>query len=108
LLSRSANIYARLLTGIPLHDLTGGFKCFQREALKCLDLASIRSEGYAFQIETTFRVYQQGLTVSEIPIIFKERVEGVSKISRNVVFEAVLIVARLGFERLFHRKKRKI
>jgi len=99
LLSRAANLYARIVTGLPPHDLTGGFKCYRREALASLDLSSIRSEGYAFQIETTAHVARKGLSVRELPIVFRERSRGASKISRRIVWEAVWLVLRLGKER---------
>jgi dolichol-phosphate mannosyltransferase len=97
-LSRLANIYARIVTRVPAHDLTGGFKCYRRETLLAIDLGRIHSEGYAFQIETTFRVHRMKLRISEVPIIFKEREWGVSKISRAVVWEALWLVAKLGRE----------
>ena len=95
LLSRFGGRYARLLLGIPIADLTGGFKAYRREALAELDLAAIRSDGYAFQIETTWQALHRGLTVVEVPITFTDRVAGRSKLSRRIVAEAVWTVLRL-------------
>ena len=88
-LSLWANRYARFVLNIPYHDLTGGFKCYSRKALKSLKLEKIISEGYVFQIETTYRIYRKGLSIKEIPIIFRGRFKGNSKISRKVCFEAL-------------------
>ena len=95
LLSRFGGRYAKLLLGIPIADLTGGFKAYRREALAGLDLAAIRSDGYAFQIETTWQAIQRGMTVVEVPITFTDRVAGRSKLSRRIVAEAVWTVLRL-------------
>ncbi len=95
ILSWSANLYARLVTGTPVWDLTGGFKCWKRKVLENLDISTIRSEGYSFQIETTFRAYRRGYTIKEVPIIFVDRTEGDSKMSQGIIYEAVWIVIRL-------------
>jgi dolichol-phosphate mannosyltransferase len=95
ILSRTANLYARIVTGIPLRDLTGGFKCYRREALAALRLPDIRSEGYAFQIETTAHVVRAGFKAAEVPIVFQERLHGKSKLSRGIVWEAIWTVLRL-------------
>lgn len=95
-LSRSANLYARLALGIPLHDLTGGFKCYCRKALASLDLTKIHSEGYAFQIETTAKVFKKGFSIKEIPIFFQDRTRGKSKLSRRIIWEAFWLVIRLA------------
>jgi dolichol-phosphate mannosyltransferase len=92
LLSLGANFYARVITGLPLSDSTGGFKCFRREVLAALNLDRVRSNGYAFQIEMSFRAWKQGFTLKEVPIIFHDRVEGHSKMSRKIVREAVWMV----------------
>jgi dolichol-phosphate mannosyltransferase len=92
LLSLGANFYARVITGLPLSDSTGGFKCFRREVLAALKLDRVRSNGYAFQIEMSFRAWKQGFTLKEVPIIFHDRVEGHSKMSRKIVREAVWMV----------------
>lgn len=94
-LSRSANLYARAVIGLPFRDLTGGFKCYRREALASLNLSDIRSEGYAFQIETTTRVVRAGFRATEVPIIFRERLHGKSKLSRGIIWEAIWAVLRL-------------
>ncbi len=95
LLSYFANIYARAVTGLPLFDATGGFKCFRREVLEAIDLQSVRSNGYAFQIEMSFRAWRRGFRIAEIPIVFVDRTEGESKMSKRIVREAVWMVWRL-------------
>src|ERR1041385_104592 len=100
LLSYCANIYARWITGLRIWDLTGGFKCFRREVLEAIDLAKVRSNGYAFQIEMNFKVWSKGFKVIEHPIIFVDRQSGVSKMSRSIVYEAVFMVWKLKFLRL--------
>lgn len=100
ILSWSANLYARLITGIPVWDLTGGFKCWKRKVLEKLDIPTIRSEGYSFQIETTFRAYRQGYSIKEVPIIFIDRTEGDSKMSQGIIYEAVWMVIRLKLSQL--------
>jgi dolichol-phosphate mannosyltransferase len=95
-ISRAANIYARLVIGTRIHDMTGGFKCYSQKALLALDIDTLRSEGYAFQIETTTRVLRAGLRVTEIPIIFRERAHGKSKFSKKIIWEAIWTVLRLG------------
>lgn len=95
LLSYGANIYARIVTGLQLFDSTGGFKCFRREVLEAIELDSVRSNGYAFQIELSFRAWKKGFRIVEIPIVFVDRTEGESKMSRRIVREAVWMVWRL-------------
>jgi dolichol-phosphate mannosyltransferase len=104
LISRLGGIYARLVLGVPVADLTGGFKVYRRAALAGLDLDAIRSDGYGFQIETTYRAIRQGLRVVEIPIAFTDRVAGKSKLSRYIVLEAMLMVWRLRFDRSVNRR----
>jgi dolichol-phosphate mannosyltransferase len=94
-LSYAANIYARLVTGLPIFDATGGFKCFRRNVLESIDLNSIKSNGYAFQIEMSYRAWKRGFRLFEIPIIFVDRTEGVSKMSKKIVREAIWMVWRL-------------
>lgn len=94
-LSYGANIYARFVTGLPIFDATGGFKCFRRNVLESLDLSSVKSNGYAFQIEMSYRAWKRGFRLFEIPIIFVDRTEGVSKMSKKIVREAVWMVWRL-------------
>lgn len=94
-LSYSANIYARRVTGLQVFDATGGFKCFRRKVLEAIDLSDVRSNGYAFQIEMTFRAWKKGFRIIEIPIVFVDRMEGASKMSKRIVREAVWMVWRL-------------
>ena len=94
-LSYAANIYARGVTGLPVFDATGGFKCFRRNVLESIDLNSVRSNGYAFQIEMSFRAWKRGFRLVEIPIIFVDRTEGISKMSKKIVREAIWMVWRL-------------
>jgi dolichol-phosphate mannosyltransferase len=95
LLSYFANVYARAVTGLPLYDTTAGFKCFRREVLEAIDLQAVKSNGYAFQIEMHFRVWRKGFRMAEIPIVFTDRTEGESKMSKRIVREAVWMVWRL-------------
>ena len=94
-LSYAANIYARAVTGLPIFDTTAGFKCFRRNVLESIDLSSVKSNGYAFQIEMHFRAWKRGFRLVEIPIIFVDRTEGESKMSKRIVREAVWMVWRL-------------
>jgi dolichol-phosphate mannosyltransferase len=98
LLSRGGSLYARTILGVPVRDLTGGFKCFRREVLEAIDLATVQCSGYAFQIELTFRAWRRGFRVVEMPIVFEDRRVGASKMSRRIVLEAVRKVwtIRLG------------
>jgi dolichol-phosphate mannosyltransferase len=95
ILSYCANIYARGVTGLPVWDATGGFKCFRRSVLESIDLNRVRSNGYAFQIEMSFRAWKRNFRISEIPIVFVDRTEGTSKMSGSIVQEAVWMVWRL-------------
>ncbi|MHB9053294.1 MAG: polyprenol monophosphomannose synthase [Thermoleophilia bacterium] len=95
LISRWGGLYARLVLGVPVNDLTGGNKCFRRQVLESLDLDSISSQGYGFQIEMTYRTIKKGFRVKEIPITFADRQLGQSKMSKKIVFEAVLLVWKL-------------
>jgi dolichol-phosphate mannosyltransferase len=99
LLSRAGGLYSRLVLRVPIHDLTAGFKVYRRAALSALPLDDLKSDGYGFQIETTWRTWKSGLQVIEVPITFHDRVAGKSKLSRRIVLEAMLIVWRLRFER---------
>ena len=94
-LSRGGSWYARVVLGIPVRDLTGGFKCFRREVLETLDLDAIHADGYGFQIETTYRALQAGFTVKEVPILFRERRVGRSKMTAKIAMEAVWKVPAL-------------
>lgn len=95
LLSYYASIYTRLITGIPVQDTTGGFKCFTRRALEALDLNRIVAKGYIFQLELNYKVWLKGMKVTEVPIIFYERREGQSKMGKGIIFEALFAVLKL-------------
>jgi dolichol-phosphate mannosyltransferase len=105
LLSYFANKYAHWVTGLPLSDATGGFKCFRSVVLQSIDLDAVRSNGYAFQIEMSFRAWKKGFRLTEVPIVFTDRVEGQSKMSKKIVREAVWMVWWLRIESLFGRLK---
>jgi dolichol-phosphate mannosyltransferase len=93
--SRGGCLYARLILGVPVQDLTGGFKCWRRQALERLDFDGVDAHGYAFQIEMTYRAVRAGLTVTEVPIVFRERREGQSKMTARITLEAVWKVPAL-------------
>jgi dolichol-phosphate mannosyltransferase len=103
LLSYGANLYARLVTGLPIADATGGFKCFRREVLEAINLDRVESEGYAFQIEITLRAWRKGFRIKEIPIVFTDRDVGESKMSKHIIWEAVWRVWKLRILDLFRR-----
>jgi dolichol-phosphate mannosyltransferase len=105
LLSLGANAYARWITGLPLTDSTGGFKCFRRGVLQAIDLDAVRSNGYAFQIEMSFRAWKKGFRIAEVPIIFHDRVEGQSKMNKRIVREAIWMVWWLRLQALLGRMK---
>ncbi len=105
-LSLGAAQYVKLITGMPFTDPTGGYKCFRRAALQAVDLERIRSNGYSFQIEMTHKIWRQGLKVVEVPIIFTDRFVGSSKMSRNIVWEALAMVWRLWFQNGLRRRPR--
>jgi dolichol-phosphate mannosyltransferase len=107
LLSTAAAQYVRLITGLPITDPTGGFKCFRRGALKAIQLNTIKSNGYSFQIEMTHRVWMSGMRVAEVPIIFTERFQGCSKMSGNIVWEALIMVWGLWIKCGFRRSPQK-
>jgi dolichol-phosphate mannosyltransferase len=92
LLSLGANQYARWITGLPIMDSTGGFKCFRRKVLQAIDFERVRSNGYAFQIEMSFRAWKKGFRLVEIPIVFTDRIEGQSKMNKRIVREAIWMV----------------
>jgi len=100
LISYFASKYVRTITRMPIKDPTSGFKCFQRKVLENIDLDKILSDGYAFQIEMNFRAWVKGFHIKEIPIVFTERKNGVSKMSRRIVWEAAWMVWRLEFMRI--------
>ena len=97
-ISRGGSLYARTILGLSLRDLTGGFKCFRREVLEAIDLDSIKSNGYSFQIEMTYRACCKGFRIFETPIVFEARTAGKSKMSRKIFLEAVLMVWKLRLD----------
>jgi dolichol-phosphate mannosyltransferase len=101
LLSWFANLYTRFITGMPVHDATGGFKCFKRKVLEAINLDQVKSNGYAFQIEMNFKAWKKGFKIIEMPIIFVDRMKGQSKMSRKIVREAVTMVWKLRIKSLF-------
>lgn len=101
LLSYYANVYTRIVTGLPLRDATGGFKCFRRKVLESIDFDKVKSNGYSFQIEMSFRAYKKGFKIKEIPIVFTDRMEGKSKMSKEIVREAIWMVWRLRLKSIF-------
>jgi dolichol-phosphate mannosyltransferase len=103
LLSYSANVYTQFITGLPVHDATGGFKCYRIAALKAIVLDDIRSNGYAFQIEISYKVWKKGFRIVEIPIVFIDRREGVSKMSKQIVYEAVFMLWKLRLRSILNR-----
>jgi dolichol-phosphate mannosyltransferase len=104
-ISRGGSVYARLILGIPVRDLTSGFKCFSRRVLEHLDLQSVHSNGYAFQVEMNYRCFLHGFRVAEVPIVFVDRRVGKSKMGSHIVTEAMLVVLRLRLQRLFGGRK---
>lgn len=100
ILSYAANVYTRAITGMPVRDATAGFKCFRREVLEAIDLDKVKSNGYAFQIEMSFKAYSKGFKLHEHPIIFADRTSGVSKMSKNIVYEAAIRVWELKIRQL--------
>ncbi|HHJ51845.1 MAG TPA: polyprenol monophosphomannose synthase [Caldithrix abyssi] len=103
LLSYFANVYTRIITGIPIHDSTGGFKCFRREVLEAIDFDRIKSNGYGFQIELNYKVWKKGFRIKEIPIIFVDRQFGESKLSKKIMWEAMFLVWKLRLNNLLNR-----
>ena len=101
LLSFFASVYTRIITGMPVKDATGGFKCFRRNVLEAIDLDKVRSNGYSFQIEMTFKAYSKGFKIKEIPIVFSDRIKGHSKMSKKIVREAVTMVWKLRLQHMF-------
>lgn len=101
MLSYFANIYTRIVTGLKVFDTTAGFMCYRVEKLKQIDLDKVKSNGYSFQIEMKFKFFKKGFKILEIPILFVERRAGVSKMSKKVVYEAMLMVWKLKFKSIF-------
>lgn len=98
-LSRFGSLYAKAVLGVPVNDLTGGFNAWRREVLEAIGLNTILSEGYAFQIELKFKAFQKGFYIGEIPIVFEDRVQGKSKLSKRIVLEAIFRVWQFRFSR---------
>jgi dolichol-phosphate mannosyltransferase len=103
LLSYFANIYTMIITGMPVHDATAGFKCFRRAVLEAIPLGEVISDGYCFQIEMTFRAWRKGFRVVEVPIVFTDRTSGASKMSKRIIWEAMWKVWWFRLEALFGR-----
>jgi dolichol-phosphate mannosyltransferase len=101
ILSYTANLYTRVVTGLPVHDATGGYKCFRRRALEGIRLDRVQSDGYGFQIELSFKCWKRGFRIREIPIVFVDRRAGVSKMNRRIIFEAAWLVWKLRLTDLF-------
>jgi dolichol-phosphate mannosyltransferase len=103
ILSYMANVYTRVVTGLPVRDATGGFKAFRRKVLETIDLSKVHSDGYSFQIEMSYLAWRRGFKIKEIPITFVDRRVGISKMSRRIIWEAVWLVWRLRLQELFGR-----
>ncbi len=101
LLSYFANVYTRIITGLPVMDCTGGFKCFRKEVLAAIDLTKIKSNGYSFQIEMNYFAWKKKFSIKEFPIVFVDRVEGHSKMSKKIVREAIFLVWKLRMRSIF-------
>jgi len=107
ILSYGANLYTRIITGMPIKDATGGFKCFRASKLKEIDLDTIRSNGYGFQIEMNYRMWKNGARIKETPIIFVDRRSGVSKMNKSIIYEAIFLVWKLKFFPWLLKKRKK-
>jgi dolichol-phosphate mannosyltransferase len=107
LMSYFASKYVRLVTGLPIHDTTAGFKCYRREVLETIGLDQIRFKGYAFQIEMKFTAYKCGFRIAEVPVIFVNREKGVSKMNSSIFGEAVFGVLQLKWNSWFHHYPQK-
>ena len=105
LLSYFANMYSRIITGMPIRDATGGYKCFRREVLESINLDSVQSSGYSFQIEMNMRAWEKGFRIKEIPIVFIDRVAGNSKMSKRIMREAIWMVWWLRIKSIFGQLK---
>ncbi len=106
MLSLSAAKYVKIITGMPISDPTGGFKCFRRHALQSINLSGVQSNGYSFQIEMPHKIWRRGMRVVEVPIIFTDRFQGTSKMSRGIVSEALFMVWSLLFQNGLRRRPR--
>lgn len=107
LISRGGSLYSRVVLGVPVRDLTGGFKCFRREVLESIDFDTVAASGYSFQVEMTYRVLKAGFEVLEVPITFRERQAGSSKMSTSIVIEAAWRVPAIRISSLGRRGRRK-
>lgn len=107
MLSRGAGIYVRVITGMPFTDPTGGFKCFRREVLESYDFDRVKANGYGFQIEMTHKAWMKGFRIGEVPIIFEDRQDGTSKMSGNIIYEALWVVWTLAIRNGFRRRPPK-
>ncbi|MBW2713742.1 MAG: glycosyltransferase, partial [Deltaproteobacteria bacterium] len=107
MLSRGAGIYVRLITGMPFTDPTGGFKCFRREVLESYNFDKVKANGYGFQIEMTHKAWMKGFKIGEVPITFEDRQEGTSKMSGNIVYEALWVVWTLAIRNGLRRRPPK-
>ena len=107
IVSKSGCVYARMVLGVPIRDLTGGFKCFRAKTLEAIDYRTVHSRGYAFQVELTYRALLRGLMVREIPIVFRERREGESKMTGRIAIEAAWLVPRLRAAHVLSRLRRR-
>ena len=103
-LSRMGGLYARLVLGVPVADLTSGFKVWRPETLAAIDIEGLRSDGYGFTVEATWRALQRGADVAEVPIVFTDRIAGASKLSRRIVYEAAVLVWALRGEARSRRR----
>ena len=101
ILSYGANVYARIITGLPIKDSTGGFKAWKRKVLDSIDLNGVKSQGYSFQIEMNWRAWQKKFSILEQPIIFSDRTVGESKMSKKIMFEAIIVIWRMRIWKLF-------
>jgi len=102
LLSYFANVYTKIITGLKIHDATGGYKCYRIDVLKSINLDEIKSNGYSFQIEMTFKAWKKGFRLKEIPIIFRDRLSGTSKMNKKIIYEAIFMVWKLRFKSMFN------
>lgn len=107
ILSYGANLYTRIITGMPIKDATGGFKCFRASKLKEIDLDTIRSNGYGFQIEMNYRMWKNGARIKETPIIFVDRRSGISKMNKSIIYEAIFLVWKLKLFPWLLKKRKK-
>ena len=107
ILSVGASYYVHTVTGLPIHDPTGGFKCWRRQTLEAIKIQNVQSNGYGFQIEMTHRTWRKGFSITEVPIIFTDRFQGTSKMSWNIVFEAFFMVWKLFFQNGLRRSPGK-